>query len=178
MQRFEFLSRLSNLSWHLAVLWHTLTTLLKRKIQQYTACIQIYCYKYERMKPGERRLLASCFPLRCHMHMLQLSSLNLSKEDNMDKNLCWVPLALLRVPCLDFLPYSMSKVVKFNIPRGGGPASACFSPTKHDLVRVTPTCLPSQCFEGGSHGLMGVVWHTGPTPLIYPYWNLQALLRK
>lgn len=81
-------------------------------------------------------------------------------------------------PCLNFLPCSMSKVVKLNIPRGGDSASACFSPTKHDHVRVTPTCLTSQRFEARSHGLMGVVWHTGPTPLIYPDWNLQALLRK
>lgn len=81
-------------------------------------------------------------------------------------------------PRLNFLHYSMSKAVKLNIPRGGGPASACFSPTKQDLVTVTPTCLTSQRFEARSHRLMGVVWHSGPTPLIYPYWNLQALLRK
>lgn len=81
-------------------------------------------------------------------------------------------------PRLNFLPESMSRVVKLNIPRGGGPASACFDPTKHDLIRVTPTCLTFQWFEARSRGLMGAVWHTGPTPLIYPNWNLQALLRK
>lgn len=71
-----------------------------------------------------------------------------------------------------------SRVVKLNIPRGGGLASACFSPSKHDLERVTPTCLMSQRFQARSHGLMGVVWCTVPTPLIYPYWNLQALLGR
>lgn len=81
-------------------------------------------------------------------------------------------------PLYSLLHNCMSRLVKLNIPRGGGPASACFSPTKHDLVRVTPMCLMSQHFEARSPGLMGVVWYTVPTPLIYPYWNLQALLRK
>lgn len=81
-------------------------------------------------------------------------------------------------PCLNFLHYAMWKVVKFIIPRGGSPASACFGPTKHDRVTVTPTCLTSQRSEARYHRLMGAVWHTGRTPLVYPYWNLQALLRK
>lgn len=81
-------------------------------------------------------------------------------------------------PCLNFLHYAMWKVVKFIIPRGGSPASACFGPTKHDRVTVTPTCLTSQRSEARYHRLMGAVWHTGRTPLVYPYWNLQALSQK
>lgn len=72
----------------------------------------------------------------------------------------------------------MSKVVTLNIPRGGGPAPACFRPTKHDLGRVTPTCLTSQRFEARSHELMGVVWHTGPTPLIYPLLEFTSSSQK
>ena len=55
---------------------------------------------------------------------------------------------------------------------------AQFRPTKHDLVRRMTTCLTSQRFEAKFHRLIGAVWHTGPTPLIYLSWNLQALLRK
>lgn len=108
-----------------------------------------------------------------------------SSSKNIKNNLCCVCFMTytaavdLDKPPLNFLPCSVSRVVTLNIPRGGaGPASACFSPTKHDPVAVTPTCLTSQRFEARSLALMGIVWHAGPTPLIFPSWNLLPLLRK
>lgn len=83
-------------------------------------------------------------------------------------------------PRLNFLRHSMSDAVKLNTPRGGGPASACSQPyqTRSRTSDAAHMLWRLRVLRPDITGPMGVVWHTGPTPLIYPYWNLQALLRK